>query len=86
MDTNINVCTLITAALWAAGITGFAAISLDLLHLRHAGLAVASFTMGSFLHLRRLIRTMRRREDAAFELGRMSAGGDNGGSHLHRVL
>ena len=84
MDQKIHVCSLVAWVLWGAGMIGFLLISFGVVDMRHSGLALASVIGGSTFYVRILVRVQRKREDAAFEMGRLAAGGEQR-SHLHRV-
>lgn len=85
MDCKITVCTLIAWGMWSVGMVGFTLISLGLIDSRHTGVGLAAIIGGSTIYVRYLVRVQRRREDAAFEMGRLSAGGEARPA-LHRVL
>lgn len=75
LDSNINVCQLLIGTLWAGGFGGFLLISTGLLSPQHGGLSLVCFVTASTLYLRCMIRSLRVREDVAFELGRRSQDG-----------
>lgn len=73
MDNNINVCTLLIWSLCATGAGIFCLISLGAIDIRHGGIGLIAFTGGLTLFLRRLVLSMRQREDLLMMAGRLLA-------------
>lgn len=53
---SFGIGTLVTWALWVAGVTGFTLIALNAMPERFVGLALAMFATGTVLYIRGLVR------------------------------
>lgn len=85
VDRNISICMLTSSLLWLGGTIVYVLIGADVLPASDTGAGLLPIAAGVTIYLRRLmLGSMRDRENAAFELGKMSHQLERPVSHLRR--
>lgn len=85
MDRKISICMLASSLLWLIGTAVYVLIGAQLLPTRDIGAGLLPIAAGITIYLRRLVReSVRERENAAFEIGKLSSDLDRPVSFLHR--